>query len=197
MDEETTDKSKILEKNEIRTELSNIVEKKLLPQKIVERIEKLAKKEDITLTAPLMRKVAGGHSTLLTLLGNEFGLESLIVDGKPWEGQALAPSLEHDISVIIGRYTGKARRKKIRESVGIASALGRYGLMSTTGEPSKASSPFTVKIQSSISSNSTTHNPTGFGRLGLLEAYTPTRGAPRCLLGTTWIVPLSLLLSLR
>ncbi|MFW9882951.1 MAG: ATP-binding cassette domain-containing protein [Candidatus Thorarchaeota archaeon] len=97
---------------------------RMTEDEIVERIQKLAKKEGIILTAPLMRRVVGGHSTLLSLLDKEFGAESLLVDGKPWKRQALAPSLEHDVSVIIGRYTGKATRKQIRESVEIASALG-------------------------------------------------------------------------
>lgn len=109
---------------------------KMTEDEIVERIEKLSKKEDITLTAPLMRGVAGSHSTILNLLSNEFGIESLIVDGKPWKRKGLAPLLEHDISIIIGRYKGKATRKQIRESVGIASALGAnsVAVQSKTGD---------------------------------------------------------------
>ncbi|MHA1926067.1 MAG: hypothetical protein ACW974_09145, partial [Candidatus Thorarchaeota archaeon] len=97
---------------------------RMTEDEIVERIEKLARKEEITLTAPLVRGVTGGHSTLLNLLGNEFGVESLIVDGKPWKKQSLIPSVEHDISVIIGRHTGKVPKRQMRESVGIASSLG-------------------------------------------------------------------------
>ncbi|MFW9968396.1 MAG: hypothetical protein ACFFEA_14680, partial [Candidatus Thorarchaeota archaeon] len=99
---------------------------------IVESIEKLARKEEITLTAPLLRGVVGSHSTLLNLLGNEFGIKSLMVDGKRWNRQELAPSMQHDISVIIGRYKEKATRKQIRESVGIASALGANSVIVQT-----------------------------------------------------------------
>ncbi|MFX1439781.1 MAG: hypothetical protein ACFFFD_05985, partial [Promethearchaeota archaeon] len=109
---------------------------KMTEDEIVERIGELAKKEEFILTAPLMRKVVGGHSTLLNLLEKEFGAESLLVDGKPWKKKELTPSLEHDVSVIIGRYTGKAARREIRESVGIASALGANSVViqSSAGE---------------------------------------------------------------
>ena len=102
---------------------------KMTEDEIVERIEKLARKDEITVHAPLMRGVVGGHSTLLNLLGNEFGVESLIVDSRPWKSQPLVPSMEHDISIIVGRYTGKATRKQIRECVGIAAALGANSIV--------------------------------------------------------------------
>ncbi|MFW9889974.1 MAG: hypothetical protein ACFFER_17465, partial [Candidatus Thorarchaeota archaeon] len=109
---------------------------RMTEDEIIERIEKLAKKEEIILTAPLMRRVVGGHSTLLNLLDKEFGAELLLVDGKPWRKQALAPSLKHDVSVIIGKHNRKATRKQIRESVGIASALGANSVViqSNAGE---------------------------------------------------------------
>ncbi len=65
------------------------------------------------------------------------------------------------------------------------SARGMYGLMSTTGVSSRASSPFTVKVQSLTSVSSTTQRPKGFGRDGLRQAKTPVSIFTECLLGYT------------
>jgi len=77
------------------------------------------------------------------------------------------------------------------------SARGLYGLMSIMGEPSSASSFVTCKVQFSTLMSSVTHSAIGFGRLGLLQANTPTCGAPLCLLGVTWRMCLSSSLSRR
>ena len=69
--------------------------------------------------------------------------------------------------------------------------------MSIMGEPSIASSPFTVKLHPLILTSFTTDRPVGFGRLGLLQAKTPTFTLAACLLGTTCKVLLSFFLSRR
>jgi hypothetical protein len=63
--------------------------------------------------------------------------------------------------------------------------------MSIMGEPSMASSPFTVKLHASWLASFTTHRPIGFGRLGLLQAKTPTLTFAACLFGITCKVFLS------
>jgi len=80
---------------------------------------------------------------------------------------------------------------------GMESALGLYGLMSIIGEPSKASSPFTVNAHSLTFKSSTTHKPMGFGREGLLQAKTPVSIFTACFLGKTSRVCLFSLLSLK
>ena len=65
------------------------------------------------------------------------------------------------------------------------SPRGKYGLISTMGEPSNASNPSTTRVAPLTEISRVTHNPMGFGRLGLLVANTPTIGAPGCRFGTT------------
>ena len=77
------------------------------------------------------------------------------------------------------------------------SALGMYGLMSIIGESSRASSPSTVRRQSSTLISFATHKPMGFGLEGLLQAKTPTFTSALCLFGITCNTLLSFLLSRR
>ena len=49
-------------------------------------------------------------------------------------------------------------------------------LMSTTGEPSRASSPLTSSLFSSTFTSFTVVEPMGFGRMGLRSAKTPRFG---------------------
>jgi len=65
----------------------------------------------------------------------------------------------------------------------IESALGMYGLMSATGDPSMASSPLTVRTHPSSFVSLATHRHMGFGREGLLHANTPTFMSTLCLFG--------------
>jgi hypothetical protein len=82
-------------------------------------------------------------------------------------------------------------------ALGMDSAFGLYGLMSIIGDPSKASSPFTVNVQFLTSESFTTHRPMGFGREGLRQAKTPVSIFTACFLGKTSRVFLFSLLSLR
>ena len=90
---------------------------------------------------------------------------------------------------------GPCRVHSGARAFGIKSALGRYGLISIIGEPSRASSSRTVKRHFSTFKSSATHKPIGLGRDGLLQAKTPFSTFTACFLGNTTSVRLSSSLS--
>lgn len=93
----------------------------LTEDEIVDKIVKKAKKNPVTVVAPLVRQVKGSHKTLLELLVQEFG-DAVMVDGEPYSG-GLEPDVLHDITVEIGCIF-KVAAKEVRGVVEQVFALG-------------------------------------------------------------------------
>ena len=100
----------------------------LTEDEIVERLVAMAKRDAITVFAPLMRGVRGSHRTLLQLLADELGAGVLLVDGHPWPPYALDPTIPHDIEIEVARWSGDASVGQAREAVQMAAALGAHAV---------------------------------------------------------------------
>lgn len=91
---------------------------------IVEKLASLAKDSQVTVFAPLMKDVKGGHETLLELLVDEFGSENLVVDSEDWYGNPLESNVPHIIDVLVSRISSETSSTEIREVVHSVYALG-------------------------------------------------------------------------
>lgn len=96
----------------------------LTEDEIVERLLSSAKKESVTVYAPLVRNAKGSHQPLLKLLAVQFGPENLLVDEKPWKKQKLKFNEPHNIKVKIAKFTKKSSALKVRKAVETVVALG-------------------------------------------------------------------------
>ena len=91
---------------------------------IVERAQALNRGRLLEVYAPLLSGAQGSHGTLLSLLEQEFGDESLIVDGEPWSGGRLEPAEPHSVEVKVAELDEDSPRSHIRDAVEAAKALG-------------------------------------------------------------------------
>ena len=73
---------------------------------------------------PLVRGVVGSHRRLLALLDDELGRAAIAVDGKLWNGRALAPAKPHDIVVTTGELAKGASVAQVRDALVHADSLG-------------------------------------------------------------------------
>ena len=105
----------------------------LTEDEIVDRLVSLSKQEPLTLVAPILHQGKGSHTTLLTVLADEFGTEQLIVDGKRWDAVPLDAMTAHDIEIEIGRINKTMSARQIRDVVQGAMALGA-GAISARGK---------------------------------------------------------------
>jgi excinuclease ABC subunit A len=96
----------------------------LTEDEIIDQLVSLARREPLTLFAPLLRQVKGSHTTLLTVLAAEFGHERLLVDGEPWNAQPLDPAGAHDIEIQIGSAAHATSAKAVRKATQRVTALG-------------------------------------------------------------------------
>ena len=95
---------------------------------LIETIAMTAGERPVTLYAPLVKASKGSHATLLDLLLERFGKDSLRVDNKVWDGEKLLADQPHEILVQVGVLTGDEPQEEkvqtIRRSVETVLALG-------------------------------------------------------------------------
>lgn len=96
----------------------------LAEDEMVDRLLSLARRDQIRVFASLVRRGKGSHRTLLGLLSDQFGPESVLVDGAPWNRRELEPTEPHDVEVEIARLKDKTSAREVREAVQAAAALG-------------------------------------------------------------------------
>ncbi len=100
----------------------------LREDEIIAKLDGLRKKESLKISALLVRKVKGSHKTLIELLKKEFGLEAILIDGKPIRTK-LNPKESHDIQIQIGQVTENTNINEIRGIVQIIASLGANSLI--------------------------------------------------------------------
>jgi len=96
----------------------------LTEDEIVARVAVLSERGPLTLFAPLLRGVRGSHRTLLRLWADEFGLDALRVNGRPWDGQLLDATAPHTVEIEIARWDTAISPIQVREAVRRTWALG-------------------------------------------------------------------------
>lgn len=96
---------------------------------IVAQIVALTQSGPVTVYAPLVHQVPGSHHTLLELLVEEFGVQSLRVDGLPYTPMLLDPAQAHDIEVALARFAGQATSSAVRAVVQAVAGLGAHAVM--------------------------------------------------------------------
>ncbi|MBN1217566.1 MAG: ATP-binding cassette domain-containing protein [Anaerolineae bacterium] len=101
----------------------------LTEDEIVERLLTIAGQRPVTVLAPLLRNVQGSHRTLLELLADEFGLDRLLVDNRPYHRQSLDPAQPHDLAVEVARLSGSVSAKQAREIIQMVAALGVHAVI--------------------------------------------------------------------
>ena len=115
----------------------------LSEDEIVESLLALAARGPVTAAAPLLSGVPGSHGTLLEHLRALKGVESLRVDGAPWEGAPLDPARPHDLDLVLARLEADAPPAEARDAVRQAAGLGALSLLALWegGEESFARAP--------------------------------------------------------
>jgi len=103
----------------------------LTEDEIVERLVAVSERMQVPLriSAPLLRRTKGSHRTLLKLLSEEFGPESLHVDGRPWRKRELRAVDPHDLEVVIASLGGSITANNAREIVQTAASLGANAIV--------------------------------------------------------------------
>ncbi|OGO04340.1 MAG: hypothetical protein A2Y73_03865, partial [Chloroflexi bacterium RBG_13_56_8] len=101
----------------------------LSEDEIVEQLALLARRDPLTVLAPLVRGARGSHRTLLDLLTDEFASELIFVDGHPWVPHSLDPLAPHDVEVEMARLSDSVSVGRIRQAVQKTEFLGTYGLI--------------------------------------------------------------------
>ncbi|UCE12647.1 MAG: hypothetical protein JSV04_10690, partial [Candidatus Heimdallarchaeota archaeon] len=91
---------------------------------IIEHIQSYIKTNTIHLYAPLVKNVRGSHKTLLQTLMEEFGEESILVDGRSYQSEDLDPMMSHDIEVRIAKIDKSNRVNEIRDNILTIRKLG-------------------------------------------------------------------------
>jgi excinuclease ABC subunit A len=100
----------------------------LTEDELVERLVSRAGSEPLAVFAPLLHAAPGSHHTLLSLLADEFGPNTLLVDGHRWRSQALDPALPHSLEVEVAHLAVGTSASHAREAVQLAAALGATAL---------------------------------------------------------------------
>ncbi len=100
----------------------------LKEDEILAKIDGLRNKESLRISVFLVRRVKGSHQTLIELLKKEFGLETILVDGKPVRTK-LNPKEPHDIQIQIGQVTKSTNIDGIRDIIKTTSSLGANSLI--------------------------------------------------------------------
>jgi len=101
----------------------------LSDDELVERVVDLAQQGPITVAAPLVRRAAGSHATLLKLLADEFGETALRVDGRPGLPERLDPAQPHSIEIEAARFAGVVSAAEARRALETVSALSGDALI--------------------------------------------------------------------
>ncbi|MFX0079917.1 MAG: hypothetical protein ACFE8O_11815, partial [Candidatus Hermodarchaeota archaeon] len=96
----------------------------LTEDEIVDQLLFLAKREHLTLFAPLVHQVKGSHATLLKVLADKFGKNRLFVEGKKWDSKPLNSTEAHEIEVKMGFVDNSMSAKNVREIVQRTMAFG-------------------------------------------------------------------------
>ena len=91
---------------------------------LVEHLGELARHEPVRVCVPLLSRVQGSHRTLLELLAAQFSPRAILVDGFPWQGQALEPAEPHDLELQLSEIDSPLLPHQIRGLVKDAAALG-------------------------------------------------------------------------
>ena len=105
----------------------------LSEDEIVAKIVHLNEDDVVSVQVPLVRGAVGSHRSLLRVLGEEFGDESLIVDDRSGSGEKLNPTKPHSITLLLDEIEKCAPSPKIREIVQQARALGATSTIIKTG----------------------------------------------------------------
>ncbi|MFX1566858.1 MAG: hypothetical protein ACFFCV_00665 [Promethearchaeota archaeon] len=100
----------------------------LKEDEIIEKVDGLRNIEPLLISALLVRKVKGSHQTLIKLLKKQFGIEAVLVDGKPIRSK-INPKIAHDIQIQIGQVTKDSNLNEIRDILKIISSLGANSLI--------------------------------------------------------------------
>ncbi len=106
----------------------------LTEDEIIDRLADLAKRQTLTLYAPIMAGVRGSHATLLSALSTEFSPDRLIVDGRPWDAGSLDPKQAHSIEIELGVLGGSMSVNKVRELAAACAALGAGAIRACGGD---------------------------------------------------------------
>ncbi len=85
--------------------------------------------QPVEVAGRLISGVPGSHQTLLLGLRRQFGIENLMIDGKPWNGENLDGKLPHTIDLHIGVLDPGSSIKIVREAVETALDVGANALL--------------------------------------------------------------------
>ncbi|MFX1369744.1 MAG: ATP-binding cassette domain-containing protein, partial [Promethearchaeota archaeon] len=91
---------------------------------IVEHLVKESKRSAFEACAPIVRNAVGSHSTLLGLLGKQFGKEAILVDSIEWDGEKLNASETHHIDLKLDTAKKALKKSEARRIVDLAKSLG-------------------------------------------------------------------------
>ena len=95
----------------------------LQEDEIVDLLVKRAMKTQVELTGILVHGVEGSHRTLIDLLTQEIGRESIIIDEKRITDTHLDPGNPHDIEVVLGSFH-KPKAKEVRNAISFGANMG-------------------------------------------------------------------------
>jgi excinuclease ABC subunit A len=87
-------------------------------------LAELAQQAATSVSASLLRGVAGSHRTLLAALADRFGAERIWVDGATWQGRGLDASQPHTVELQIAEIGPKVSAADLRGCVQQGAALG-------------------------------------------------------------------------
>jgi excinuclease ABC subunit A len=76
----------------------------------VDKIVDIITQTEGTVIASLLVDTIGSHRTLLDMLKDEYSPENIIVDGSPYNGDALDYSKKHSVSLVLGEITSTTDR---------------------------------------------------------------------------------------
>jgi len=110
------------------TEVSQLSE-----EEVIEALLVSADKGEISVFAPLVQAGLGGHRTLLELLEEQFGRQSIYVDGEPWASIGLNPDIPHKIEIRLGQLSAGSSPSQARAYIKESQALGCSGVKIQTG----------------------------------------------------------------
>jgi excinuclease ABC subunit A len=93
---------------------------------IIAQLMNYCKIGSLQIYAPIMQHVKGSHTTLLGFLKEEFGAESILINGKIWQNpnKKLNPLKEHSIEIKISSIDDSTPVTKVREYVRQVALLG-------------------------------------------------------------------------
>ncbi|NPD87392.1 MAG: ATP-binding cassette domain-containing protein [Asgard group archaeon] len=91
---------------------------------IIDLIKNKLKENIIEIYTPITRFSIGSHATLLNMIAERFAAESIIVNGKKWNGEKLKPNEKHSIEIKAGELTKNAKSQQIRNVIQDVFELG-------------------------------------------------------------------------